>query len=169
VDEGTHAARDGGAGAGVIRIATACLVALAIAGCAPDSIYEKDLLTANCTLVERMNVVTFIMNSDEDFDIGVRCEDKSYFEVLRAMQSYEYAVLAKSQAPGEAPTIEIVYCNEANRDQVSRSLEQLNARFAHTGFMFSLRPSSARCSDELDALPGALTASDSKSFDRQIK
>lgn len=152
----------------MIRVAIACTAPFSIISCVPVSVYEKDLLTAKCTLVERMNVVQFV-KSDEDFEIGVRCDDGSYHQVLGLMQSYEYAVLANPQESGAPSAIELVYCQKDGRDRIRHRLAQLNELEPMTGLVFSLRPSPTKCSEEVDGLSGLLTNSNSKHFDRQIK
>lgn len=145
--------------------------AVGLCGCLPTSVYEKDVLAAKCVLVERMNVVK-VVKSDEDFEIGVRCdsgESRGYHVVFSLAQSYEYAVLAGAPQQEATQSVELVHCVREQHDKLTRRVGQLNAMSSDTGFVFSLRPWSKSCEQEIGLVQGALTNLNSKPFDRQIK
>ena len=141
-----------------------------VSGLSACSAYENDLVTAKCTLVERMSVITF-MASKESFDVGVRCGQAGqyYHSIVSGAQASEYAAVDRVLLPDGSRMLEIVYCVDRRRGEVEERINALNQISAVTGLRFSLRGKSADCARDVRTMSGALTDANSKSFDRQLQ
>ena len=145
----------------------------ALAGCGLNDSYweERDLLTARCTLVERMQTFTSFI-SDVGFEVGVRCDGdrKDYVAILSASESGEYG-LSSTAAERKVGKVTVYACRVdewGGRDAVRGTLDRLNGMSDRTGLSFTLSPVAEDCERHFPPPEDMLTNPVSKSFQRRL-
>lgn len=149
-----------------------CSITVLLAACGERrSLHEHDLLTAKCTLVERMSQWHGFLG-DAEFEVGVRCDgaQPSYTQILEATDSGQYGV-AISGDDRTAGSVIIFACRvggRGGRDAVANRLADLNKATARTGLTFTMSPARTYCHEHFPRDGSMLTDWNNKNFERLL-
>lgn len=147
-----------------------CGIAVLAACGERTSQHEHDLLTAKCTLVERMTQWHGFLG-DEMFELGVRCDGppSAYFEILSTGSSEAYGIARDPS--GRAGAITVFACRDAGpggRQGVDQRVAALNDMSERTGLTFTMSPVRTNCPNHFPRDGSMLTDWNNKNFERLL-